>query len=113
MHFHPVLAENPIQRPAGGNVALKPDELLAVQLLDRETLELGERVLRGADQHQPILAKGRHQNLRPFARVGHYPQVHLSPAHVFIDFVGPSIFKVDSDVREGAQIPLQRGRQFI
>ena len=108
-----VAAEEAIGLAAGGNVALVTDQVLPLELPDRDLTMARERMARRAGEHQPILAEGQHGDLRPSARIGDHAEVDLAPERLLVDLVRTAVLEVEMDLRVGLQVALDLRRELV
>jgi len=114
-----VVAEDPVDGTAGGDVGLEGDEFLTGDLgdgdfaADRPGLRCRQRVLGAADRHQAVAAEG--DDLDQAARGGEGDEAEVAGAgeDVVVDLVGAAVFDVDVDAGVALEEALQVGGELV
>ena len=94
-----VFLQNFIQRFTGRDVRFEPDDFLVGERFKPHGFQLGERMLRVADEHERVFAECDDFNFWILDRIRDEAEVDDVARHVLVNLVGAAIFDVDVDRR--------------
>ena len=112
-HADIVFVEDFVERLARRDFRLETDELLPREHLELGIFQLGERVMRMADEHECFLVVWDDVQQGVLGRIRDQPQVHHIAEHVLINLAGAAVFDLDVHSRVAPHEFLDVGRQVV
>ena len=108
-----VIAEDPVDGAAGGDVGFEGDEFLPGNLGDGDFAAIRQRMLGAADRHQAVAAEGLDLDQAAGGGEGDEAEVAGAGQDVVVDLVGAAVFDVDVDAGMALEEALQVGGQLV
>jgi hypothetical protein len=91
VELHALLPEEPVERLAGGGLAVEGDARGVGQGGEGDLRLAGQRVARGADHRELVVPEGNDVHPRPRLGVGHHADLRRAEDDVIVDLIAAAV----------------------